>query len=155
MSPALRPILRDLERIKTAFDFDQHGLGEKLMDTAVDTIERLMDNEEDPNGIPWDELSESYVKQKARINPGAPMAVLHDHMKQRHQLEGERRITAREAVMVYGTDDRARDEATWFQEGNSATGQPPRRFYELGYEAQARLDQACRDHLDRIIKGRP
>jgi hypothetical protein len=150
-SGRLAKILRDLERHKHIFDLDQHDLAEALMDIDVEVMLRDMDAEVAPDGTAWPRLSERYERWKARAAPGAPMAVLYGHMKTREQLEGLRRVTAREATMVYGIDDLAREVATYFQEGAPGNDQPPRPFYGLSAEADARKDEYCRKHLEKLI----
>lgn len=149
MSARLNKILRDLNRHKQIFDLDQNRLAESLMDIDAGVILAAMDAEVDPDGAPWAPLSELYLEFKARAAPGAPMAVLYGHMKTIEQLHGLRRITAREAVMVYGIDELARELATFFQEGNSR--QPPRKFYGTSAEADIRKDMFCREHLESQI----
>ncbi len=141
----LSAILADLERHKTIFDLDRDGLGEKLMDATAAQILRDMEAEVDPDGRRWAELSAAYVEYKQKVSPGEPMSVLHGRMRTLEELQGLRRITAREGVMVYGTDEQTRQEAEWFQEGNSR--QPGRRFYAISAECEARLDEVCREHL--------
>lgn len=149
MSARLDPILRDLERHKTVFDLDRDGLGEALMDLDARLILKYMDAQEDPDGNPWPPLSEGYALWKDAAHPGNPMAVLLGHMKTEEQVKGMRRVTAREATMVFGVDELARQEATYFQEGSA--DQPPRRFYGQSAEAQQLKDDLCRKHLeDRV-----
>lgn len=148
-SAALSSILADLERHKTIFDLDRHGLGAKLMDATAEQILRDMIDEKSPDGAPWARLSEAYAEYKAKVAPGQPISVLFGHMRTIGQLKGLRRAAAREAVMVYGVDDLARDLATWFQEGSSR--QPARPFYGISAECEARLDQICREHLESLV----
>lgn len=146
---ALASILADLERHKTIFDLDKHGLAEKLMDATAEQILRDMKAETDPDGNPWPALSEAYTEYKAKVAPGQPMSVLFGYMRTIEQLKGSRRIAAREAVMVYGVDEKARQLAEWFTQGNSR--QPPRPFFAISAECEARLDQICREHLEGLI----
>ena len=151
MSAALARIVRILERHKTIFDLDKNGLAESLMDIDAEVILREMGQEIDPDGAGWPALSLAYLKFKSRVAPGAPMGVLYGHMKTETQIKGLRRITAREAVMVYGVDELARDLAEWFQEGSKKQNRPPRRFYKLSVEAQTRKDAFCRQHLAKLV----
>lgn len=149
MSTRLDNVLRDLERHKTIFDLDRDGLGEALMDVDARVILKNMDRQEDFDGNPWPPLSEGYGLWKNATYPGKPMAVLLGHMKTEEQVKGMRRVTARDATMVFGVDELARDEATWFQEGSA--DQPPRRFYGQSAEANQLKDELLQKHLeDRI-----
>jgi hypothetical protein len=150
-SASLSKILRVLERHKHIFDLDKNHLGEALMDITAEVILRDMDAEVGPDGQAWPALSNPYEEWKAKAAPGAPMAVLYGHMKTPEQVNGMRRVTAREAVMVYGVDELARELATYFQEGSSGNNQPPRPFYGLSAEAEVRIDEHCRKHLESKV----
>lgn len=149
-SAALTSILADLERHKTIFDLDKHGLGTALMDATAEQILRDMVDEKGPDGNPWAPLSEAYAEYKAKVAPGQPISVLFGHMRTIAQLKGLRRIEAREAVMVYGVDELARDLATWFQDPTNSR-QPPRPFYGISSECETRLDQLCREHMEALV----
>lgn len=145
-SAQMNTILRDLGRIAHALDFDRHDLGEDLLDLTADAIRRQMDDELDPDGNRWDELSDEYAEWKARHYPGKPMAVLAGLMKSRPELEGQRHIVQAEARMVYGITDEAKALAEWFQEGNDH-GRPARPFYYFDDTAIQLAD----DRLNRAL----
>lgn len=137
----LAPILKELKRQRDFWRFDRGKLGRQLMDAATDCIEDDMDAQQAPDGAPWAPLSEAYVEFKDQVAPGEPMAVLYGHMKTREQLEGQRFRGADEMRQTYGIDERAKQEASWFIEGNDR--QPARPFYGFSQEALVRMDQLC------------
>jgi hypothetical protein len=151
MTPAiLAAMAADARRLLEAFDFDKNGLGEALMDEAVDQFLIEMDAQVDPDGVPWPPLSEDYAEWKASAAPGEPMAVLYHLMKTPEQLAGERTIAADVATMTYGTSPDARDEAGFFIEGRPP-GQPARRFYEFSAACEARFDAILDAHFAKVL----
>jgi hypothetical protein len=136
----MQMILQKLDEQTHRFDLDRDGLGETVMDIAVDAMLVDMDAERDPTGANWPPLSAEYAEEKAKVSPGSPMAVLHGIMKTRDQLEGERCITAHQASMTFGKDPVAKQEAIWFQEGDPSNNQPPRLFFGFSAECVSRTD---------------
>lgn len=144
-SRQMNSILAALDRHVRYFDLDRNDLAEDLMDIATEEIRRSMDAETDPDGNPWPALSGDYAKWKAKHFPGNPMAVLHGVMKTDAQLRGNRNVAPDRCRMTYGLDQRARDEATWFQEGP-----PERRFWGLSAAAITRMNARLDRHFRRL-----
>lgn len=134
-------ILRDLQRHKELFDLTK-GLGTILMNEAAEGMFDQMNREVDPDGVPWPALSEAYAKWKAKTHPGELISELEHRMKTLEQLDGEREIEADHATQTYGVDEGARQEMSWFVEGDPSRNRPPRKAYELDAATVKRLDAA-------------
>jgi hypothetical protein len=138
MSRQMNQIVREMSGFPQRFDFDRDRLGEELAETTALAIWQYMEAETDPTNHPWIDLAARYEAWKAVHYPGRKMAELEMLMKDPDQLRGELVISARQLEQTYGTTERAKLEAEWFQEGFSGTDakgraryQPERRFYEL------------------------
>lgn len=134
-------IAADINRLADCFHFRREGFGEALMDAAAEGILVAMDAQEDPDGNPWAPLSERYRDWKSRKFPGNPMAVLYGVMKTEENIRGQRLVLSTMAIMTFGTDDLAKQEAEWFQEGNE--NQPPRPFYAFTRASVEACDGLC------------
>lgn len=142
-------IIADLKRLAKMFDLRRDNLGSDLLDLAAEDVLETMDRQEDPDGLPWIPLSDAYEEWKSLHFPAQPMAVLFGLMKTREQVRGFRVIGVDRAEMTYGLDDQVRNEAEWFQEGN--THQPPRPFYALTAQAVARADVMIDHWLGKVL----
>lgn len=150
MSLQMAAIVRKIDTLTHALDFDRAGLGDTLVAAAAEEIFRAMDQESSPVSGPWPALSPGYDAWKSAHYPGQPMAVLLGHMKTLEQLTGLYRITTDDIRQVYGIDADARALATWFQEGHG--NQPPRPFYEFGPIVVDRLNQVVDQHFARMTR---
>lgn len=115
------------------FDLTDGGLGGKLLDAASLNCWLSLMNQEDSQGNALAPLSEDYAEWKAKSHPGYPIGVLEFEMAKREHFFGERTIGSDEAEVTYGKNDRAREEAAWFIEGDS--NRPPRPFWGLTAQA--------------------
>jgi phage gpG-like protein len=149
MVGSMATILGDIVRHKTVFDLDQNSLGEDLLEIAVEEIERNLYNEVDIEGVPFAPLTAPYATWKERYYPGRPIAELTGAMKEEVQIVGERKITAKNAEMVYGVDQENKQVATFFQEPYQA--KPARRFYGLTQDAKRRSTDHLRHHFQTNI----
>ncbi|MHC5542096.1 hypothetical protein ACYOEI_28070 [Singulisphaera rosea] len=131
MSAQMNAIIRDLEQVPHIFDFDRDGFGEEVAEATAAAIFEYMDAETSPDGGQWIDLAPAYQAWKERHYPGRKMGELELKMKDPMQLRGEPNITPNELVQEYGTDEDAKLEAEWFQEGNEEQNRPPRKFYAL------------------------
>lgn len=151
MSPAAQRILDRLERHKTMFDLRRDDLGKKLLDAASINSWLSLMSQEDADGNALAPLSEDYAKAKARERPGYPLGVYDAEMIKREHFFGERRVDDGEAEVIYGINDKAREEAAWFIEGDPARNRPPRPFWGLTEqtvkEAREILTDAMRDRI--------
>lgn len=148
MSAQLAPILEDLDRHRRCFDLTADGFGEALAETAAAAVFEYMDQETDPDNRAWAPLAEWYAERKAEHFPGRIKAELYLLMKTPDQLKGTLEIEADRMVQTYGTDEEARQEANWFQEGSDV--QPPRRFYAFNDLALVTLGGACDRRFDEM-----
>lgn len=139
----LAKIVDILERHRRLFDLREGGLGADLCKAATDGVQATIAAEADPDGTPWPVLSEKYAEYKSFQFPGEPIAVLHKVMADPHEVAGELDITIDRATATYGRTDRARAEASWFQDPANPN-QPPRKFW--GFTAQS--VKAATDILD-------
>lgn len=131
MSPRCAALVAELRRLERVFDFTHEGLGEQAAEANAVGIFEYMEAQTGPDNNPWVELSEDYARRKARVAPGARMAELNLLMKAPDQLKGTLDVSPDRLVQTYGTNDRARDEAAWFQEGDETRNRPPRPFYDF------------------------
>jgi Phage virion morphogenesis family len=120
-----------LDRHRKLFDLTQDNLGQRLCKAATDGVQACIAGQHEPDGTPWQPLSEHYEEWKAFHYPGLDMGVLHQHMANPHEVAGEVEVYAARAVVTYGISEQARQEAVWFQEGSGRPGhgQPARRFW--------------------------
>lgn len=145
MRPALAmaQIRRDLDRHRKLLDLRVNSLGEDLCKAATDGVQRSIAAEQSPDGNAWPALSEKYEERKSFDFPGNPMAVLRGTMANPREVAGEVVVTEGSAEVTFGTSAEARQEASWFQEGDS--DQPPRPFWgftpDSEAEARAILDK--------------
>jgi hypothetical protein len=116
MSGELARVVADLERHKDLFNLERDGLGKALCKAATDGVQRTIEGQQTPDGARWPELDPAYDAWKSDHFPGKPMAVLHEIMAQPDQVAGDVAVSAGQAIVTYGTDEQARQEATWFQE---------------------------------------
>ena len=114
MVGSMAKILGDILRHKTIFDLDQNSLGEDLLEIAVEEIERNLYDEVDIEGVRFAPLTAPYETWKNQHYPGRPIAELTGAMKEETQIVGKRKITAKNAEMVYGTDEENKQVATFF-----------------------------------------
>jgi hypothetical protein len=139
---ALAKIRADIERHRHLFDLDRDELGKKLCKAATDGVQQCIAEEREPDGASWAPLSQKYEEWKSFQFPGQPIAVLYQHMADPKEVAGEVVVQANQAVVTYGVSALAKQEASFFQEGNAH--QPPRRFWgftkESTAEARALLD---------------
>lgn len=129
MSSDGQRILKSLARHRTFLDFTDENSGRDLCKIATDGVQETIASQTTPDGAAWPKLSDSYEAWKSRHFPGQPMAVLHGIMADPVQVAGYVETTADRATTQYGVSQEARDEASWFQEGDPAQNRPPRRFW--------------------------
>ena len=151
MSAQMAPILADFARIRTLFDFTRDRLAEDVAETIAAGIWEFMEAQVGPDNRPWIELSEKYAEWKGRKFPGRPISELYRHMKDPDQLKGELDVSPHRLEQTYGLDDRAKDEACWFQEGDPSQNRPPRRFYEFNDLVLVHLATLFDRHFDETI----
>lgn len=135
MNATLGKILDRLDRQRHLFDLDRGDLGQELCKAATDGVQYAIAREEDPDGVAWAPLSDAYREAKEFSHPGNPIAVLEGAMADPREVAGTVEVSRDEAAVTYGVSDQARQEATWFQEGNA--NQPPRPFWGLTADAKA------------------
>lgn len=128
-------ILKALARHRTFLDFTDEDCGRDLCKIATDGVQECIKAEQAPDGTPWPELSEDYDAWKTKHFPGQPMGVLHHLMADPVQVSGFVQVTPDRATTQYGVSQEARDEASWFQEGDPNNNRPPRRFW--GFTAES------------------
>lgn len=128
-------IRADLERHRHLFDLTRDGLGVALCKAATDGVQYAIAREESPDGTKWADLSPAYAEAKALSHPGNPISLLEGVMDNPREVAGEVVVSAEKATATYGVSDQARQEAIFFQEGNS--NQPPRPFWGFTKESEA------------------
>jgi hypothetical protein len=126
---ALAKIRADIARHKKLFDLERDELGKHLCKAATDGVQECFAGQHSPDGEGWEYLSPKYDEWKSFQFPGNPIGVLHQVMANPNEVAGEVVVTPDKATVTYGISDQARDEAVYFQEGNSH--QPERRFWGL------------------------
>jgi hypothetical protein len=137
-------VVADIERMRDAFDFTKNGLDLAVAGASARGIDEQMDSQADPDGTPWEPLSERYDRWKQLTVGGLPMAELFHVMKTIEQLTGSLEVSRDRMVQTYGVTEEARQEAYWFQDPQG--DQPPRRFYEL--------NAAAIDHVTQVLDDR-
>lgn len=138
----------DIARLKALFDLTKDDLGRTLCEIATDGVMDNMQDETDPDGNPWEPLSDAYGTWKAGQFPGQPMAVLHHLMADPAQVRGVLSISRDEAVVTYGVSEEARSEASWFIEGDPGRNRPPRNFWGLTQPALQLIDETLEQRLN-------
>jgi hypothetical protein len=149
MTPAARKILRDLAKHAKCFDLTDGGLGDDLLKIATDGVLATIAAQQTPDGVDWDELSPGYAKWKAKHYPGKPIGEREGLMSAADEVAGIPEVTPGEAVVTYGTSEKARAEASYFQEGDPSRGWPPRPFWGLTDRAIEEVQRI----LDRRFDG--
>lgn len=144
-------ILDRLERHKRMFDFTADGLGEKLLNVASLNCWLSLMNQEDAQGNALAPLSEDYAEWKAKAKPGYPIGVLEFEMAKREHFFGERDVKPDEAEVVYGKNDKAREEAAWFIEGDPSNNRPPRPFWGLTAQAIKESEEILAARLRDVL----
>lgn len=152
MSPAASRVTEALRRHKGFLDFEAGGLGDDLIKAFTDGVLGCIVGEHSPDGTRWDDLSKTYAEAKARKHPGRPMAVLDFHMAKPDQVAGVPDVTTSEASVTLGTDDRARDEAEWFQEGDPARNRPPRPFWGFTPASEKQAEAILTERYRRVVR---
>lgn len=147
MDDQARKILEDLDSHRDIFDMDRNDLGENLLDVAVDGVQQRFDSQTDPDGQAWPQLQSEYKRWKDKNYPGEPIGVLEGLM--RSEIDGERAIETNSAEWTYGKTQEARDEATWFSEGDPVQNRKPRPFADLNEQSVRRSDQILDNHFER------
>lgn len=122
-------IQADLDRHRHPFDMTRDNLGQDLCKAATDGCQECIAREESPDGSPWAPLSKDYAEWKAFHYPGSPIGVVHLVMANPREVAGEVIATPNKAEVTYGVSGQAKQEASWFQEGDPAHNRPPRRFW--------------------------
>jgi hypothetical protein len=130
---AMARIASDMDRHRHLFDLARDDLGRKLCKAGTDGVQGCIDRQESPEGVRWADLSATYEEWKSFQFPGNPIGVLHQHMADPHEVAGDIVVSPEHAVVTYGITDQARQEATWFQEGDGH--QPARPFWGLTADA--------------------
>jgi hypothetical protein len=136
-----------LERHKTFLDFTQDRLGDDLLKIATDGCLENIIGEHAPDGTRWDDLSPEYAAYKAKHYGGRPMGVKDFLMAQPVEVAGETNVGPDEATVTYGVSDQAKEEMTWFENGDPAKNRPPRRFW--GFTASSK-DAAVKRVVERF-----
>lgn len=132
------PIIAEINGFRDIFDLNR--IGARLLHDAASEIHDQMEQELDPDGMPWPALDPTYEKWKDQIAPGKPIGELFGLMKSFDQILGTQGISVHQADMTYGTDPVAITEAVKFTYGGLVTGtrQPQRHFYALPASAISR-----------------
>lgn len=134
MTERLEDAIADLERIAELIDF-RNGIGDAMLDIALEQLRESFDSEKAPDGTPWDALAPEYEAAKSRQYPGAPIGVRTADM--RSGLDGgERSIEPTVAEWTFGDTEHQRDKAEWFSKR--------RKFIAL--------NQAILDEVDATIQ---
>lgn len=138
----------DVRRMRDLFDLTKDDLGRTLCEIATDGVMDNMQDETDPDGNRWPDLSEGYAKWKSAQFPGQPMAVLHHLLADPAQVKGILAITRNEASVTYGVSEEARQEAGWFIEGDPDRNRPPRDFWGITRPAMQLIDETLEQRLN-------
>ncbi len=152
MRVTIAELIHELNLLENPFNLTG-GLGETLLDqTAMDIADNCR-SQVDAEGMPWASLSAWSTERKDKVAPGMPIGKQSGLMLAAEQLRGERTITAKAASMKYGRDDKARVEATKFQEGGEVTGtnQPKRSFYGISPTQADRADALLETTFDNVL----
>ncbi len=146
----LTSILQDLDEHTGLFDMDRNGLGDRLLDVAVNGVKDHFNAEVDPDGNPWPELQSDYKRWKDRHFPGEPIGVQTGMM--RAEIDGETQVDANSAEWTYGRSEVAKQEAGWFSEGDPEQNRKPRPFADLNAESISRSDQILDTHFEQATQ---
>ena len=144
---ALAKIRADMARHRHLFDLDRDGLGKSLCKAATDGVQECIAGEHDPDGEGWEYLSPKYEEWKEFTHPGLQISLLYGVMDNPREVAGEVQVSPEKATVTYGITEAAKEQASWFQEGNAH--QPARRFWGLTpdsiEESKALLDRRFKE----------
>jgi hypothetical protein len=115
------------------------GLGDRILDVAVEEMIRAHARGQSPGGAPWAPLRPSTVRQKGHAAIGVRTGGMLDPDRWR---AAPRDMEARRATWIYPYGDlrrgRAYGQAYGFHAGNARTGQPARPL--IGWTARAQAE---------------
>jgi hypothetical protein len=152
MSVDGRRIRDALARHQTFLDFTDGLCGDSLLAIFADGVEETIKAQEAPDGTPWDPLSPAYDAWKRRHFPGQPMGRLYDVMADPVQVAGFGSVAPDRATAQYGVSQLARDEASWFQEGDPNQNRPPRRFWGFTGKSKGDAKAFLESRFKRIVR---
>ena len=133
------------------FDLTRDDLGRRLLDAASINCWLSLTNQEDAQGNALAPLSPDYAASKAKDKPGYPIGVYDAEMIKREHFFGERRIEENEAEVIYGKNEKAREEAAWFIEGDPSNNRPPRPFWGLTAQAIKESEEILAARLRDVL----
>jgi hypothetical protein len=126
-------------------DLTAAGLGEQLLNVALEGMLGAHEKAESPEGTPWPELAASTVRQKGHATIGYHTGRTHLLDPQRWQT-APRDITTRSASWTY-PNDATRGQAQGWQQGNERNRMPARRI--VGWTEHAQ--EECRRQVAEAI----
>ena len=147
----LSSLLASLERHTHVFDFTREELGENLARATAMGILEFMEEELDPGGTAWAELSFLYKKWKAEAYPGHKIGEVTGLMKNFDELKGEVFISPDGVTQEYGLSEETKLEAEWFQKGYEPQNRPPRHFYSFNTRASEYATKVLDERFHREI----
>lgn len=151
MNRDTRKILADLKRHLTFADLTQGGTGDDLCKAFTDGVAATIERQETPDGTKWADLSPAYEEYKSKRFPGQPIGKAHVLMADPVQIAGDVIVLDDAAMVTYGTDQDARDEAEHFQEGNPSGNQPPRPFWGFTSDSTAAVEKVLDDRFKDVV----
>lgn len=138
----------ELDEEPDHLDLTQNGLGEALLDAAVDGMLASHAQKQSPDGRPWAPNAPSTARQKGHAEVGVRSGALLDPETWH---AGDRQLDARRVGWIHPhADDRTlRGKVQGFHHGNPRTGQPARPLIGWTRAAQARAVALIQDALQR------
>ncbi len=139
-----------------ALDFDARLPGGRRLGAlmaeaiAVGIFKRSLGRQVDPQGQPFAALSPAYLKWKVANGYSPRRNVKTGKMLSLEQIRGTTRITKDRVDLTYGRDSEAQRLAELAEKGGK--GRPPRPFYGLDPEIEAKLDALAGAAIDDVIR---
>jgi phage gpG-like protein len=146
---ALAAIRADMDRMRHTFDMDKNNLGRDLCKAFTDGVQDNLANEHSAEGEGWEYLSPAYEEWKEFNYPGQQISYLHGLMDNPREIAGEMTtLTPETAIVTEGISEAAREEYSWFSEGNAH--QPARPSW--GFTPDSRKEIS--DILDKRFQAK-
>ncbi len=138
----------ELDHEPATLDLTRDGLGDRILDAAVEEMIRAHARQQSPSGALWAKLAASTVKQKGHATIGVRTGGMLDPDRWR---AAPRDLEARRVGWIYPYDDdrrgRAYGQAYGFHAGNPKTGQPARPLIGWTERAKAEAQALIREQL--------
>lgn len=137
-----------------AVDFDRklsggRDLGALMAETvAIGIFKRSLGRQVTPDGTPFAKLSPAYLRWKVAHGYSPRKNVKTGKMLSLEEIRGTAQITKYRVDLTYGRTPETQQLAEWAAEGNKKQNRPPRPFYGLDADIEAKLEAIVEAAMD-------